>query len=381
MTLLSESTIDSTDPRAARLRVVLLCDVQDGAQDRFLAAYEQLRYQVSAVPGHITDQLCQSIEDPSRWLITSEWESAAPFLSWVDSPEHREMVKPLHGCVRDTRSLRFNVMRETSGRLAVDSGHRPLAPGETVAGVPLAPRPGPDGVIRHALTFTVKPGSEQKVAGILAGYRSPNAQVDAETRLVRTTLFMDGNRVVRSVEVVGDLVAALRHVAMQPEVRAVEEAINPHLEVARDLNDPLAARDFFMKAALPAVHHHARSAEPTGATARFAFNYPVRTGCGAAVAELLARQDEQAVADPASPLVRATVFQREDRVVRLVDLTGSPQDDPQTALGLAGPRASTVLAKLVDVPAEHPLPSADGMRHLLAACAMTQITDRVSPTA
>src|SRR4051794_27609491 len=45
----------------SRLRVVLMCDVVDGAQQRFLDAYEQLRHQVAAVPGHITDQLCQSI--------------------------------------------------------------------------------------------------------------------------------------------------------------------------------------------------------------------------------------------------------------------------------------------------------------------------------
>ena len=40
------------------------------------------------------------------------------------------------------------------------------------------------------------------------------------------SLFMRGNRVVRAVEVTGDLGNAMRHVAAQPEVRAVEEAIN-----------------------------------------------------------------------------------------------------------------------------------------------------------
>ncbi|WP_279634788.1 SchA/CurD-like domain-containing protein, partial [Streptomyces carpinensis] len=40
-----------------------------------------------------------------------------------------------------------------------------------------SPRIG-DGVIRHALTFTVKPGSEKKVADLLANYESPEARVD-----------------------------------------------------------------------------------------------------------------------------------------------------------------------------------------------------------
>ncbi|OKJ05679.1 SchA/CurD-like domain-containing protein [Kitasatospora sp. CB01950] len=377
MTLLSEPEETATGrPVAGRLRVVLMLDVHDGAQDRFLDAYELLRHQVSAVPGHVSDQLCQSIDDPSRWLITSEWDSAVPFLAWVDSADHREMVKPMHGCVRDTHSLRYTVLRETHGDRTFDSAAAPLRPGEHHPGVPAAPRPGPDGVVRHALSFAVKPGAEARAAELLAGYRSPQARVDDRTRLLRTSLFMRGNRIVRCVEVAGDLVVALRHVARQPEVRAVEEAINPYLEEDRDLDDPLSARDFFQRAALPAVHHHA--ALKSGQVQRHAYLYPVRPGCGSALAALLAGEDEHAAADPGSPLVRATVYRREDLVVRLVDLLADPAADPATALGVAGPRAAAVLGKLADIPAEHPVPSADGLRHLLAECAMTPVTDRRS---
>ncbi|MFD7732143.1 SchA/CurD-like domain-containing protein [Kitasatospora phosalacinea] len=374
MTLLSapEETTTAVRPTPGRLRVVLMLDVHDGAQDRFLEAYELLRYQVSAVPGHVSDQLCQSIDDPSRWLITSEWESAEPFLAWVDSPAHREMVKPMHGCVSDTRSLRYSVLRETHGTEATDTFTAPLRPGEHHPGVAGTPRPGPDGVVRHALSFTVQPGAEARAAELLAGYRSPQARVDDTTRLLRTSLFMRGNRIVRCVEVAGDLVAALRHVARQPEVRAVEEAINPYLEEDRDLDDPLSARDFFQRAALPAVHHHA--APKSGPVQRHAYLYPVRPGAGAALAELLSEEDERAAADPGSPLVRSTVHRHDDLVVRLVDLLGDPAADPATALGLAGPRAAAVLGKLAE-PAER---THDGLRRLLAECAMTPVTDRTS---
>ena len=395
---------DRARPTDSRLRVVLLLDVQDGEQQRFLEAYEQMRYRVSAVPGHLTDQLCQSTEDPSRWLITSEWEAAEPFLAWLDSPEHNEMVRPLSQCVRDTRSLRFTVFRETFGTQSVDS----TLPARERNGSarPAALGPGPDGIVRHALTFKVKPGSEQTVAGILAGYTSPAAQVDDTTRLLRTSLFMRGNEVVRSVEVAGDLVAALRHVAAQPEVRAVEEAINPYLEQSRDLNDPLAARDFFMRAALPAVHHHTRAAQPAGKSDdkldhkpgrksdhkpdrkpgrkqeaepdRYAFSYPARQGCGAAVAEFLARQDRIAMDDPASPLVRSTIFQRGDHVVRMVDLTESAKADP-AALGVTGPRAGAVLARLVRTAPD--LRDDDGRRAAVAGWELTPVTDRRSPEA
>ncbi|MDO0927122.1 SchA/CurD-like domain-containing protein [Streptomyces sp. TG1A-8] len=291
------------------LRVVLLVDVYDGAQQQFLEAYEQLCNQVASVPGHVSDQLCQSIENPSQWLITSEWESAPPFLTWVNSEEHVRMVEPLHSCVRDTRSLRFHIVRETGGASAAGrAGRRRLQ---------AHPRIG-DGVIRHALTFTVKPGSEDAVAEILSDYASPDARVDATTRLCRTSLFMHGNRVVRAIEVRGDLLAALRHVARQPAVRAVEEAINPYLEQDRDLNDPESARVFFTRAALPAVHHVRAEEQPEGV--RQALLYPARPDGGMRLAELLAQVDARAAEEPGGAVLRSTVFQRDDVVVRLVDV-------------------------------------------------------------
>ncbi|MER8188106.1 SchA/CurD-like domain-containing protein [Kitasatospora sp. NPDC094015] len=363
MTTLTEPVSRPQPLTTSRLRVVLFCDIMDGTQQRFLDAYEQLRHQVAAVPGHVSDQLCQSIEDPSQWLITSEWESAQPFLAWVDSEAHREMVKPLHGCVRDTRSLRYNIMRETAGDRTFDG-----------------PAPVTDGTVRHALTFTVKPGSEAKVAEILAGYRSPAARVDDHTRLLRTSLFLRGNRVVRAVEVAGDLGAALRHVAVQPEVRAVEEAVNPYLEEARDLDNPESARAFFMRAALPAVHHVAAPQQPSAQVTRYALAYPVRSGCGAAVAGLLARQDQQAVAEPGSALVAATLFQREDMVVRVVDLLAPAESVPALALGVDGPRVAGLLARLVE-PAGHDLDDAAGLAGFLGECRMDLVTDRTSKDA
>jgi heme-degrading monooxygenase HmoA len=344
----SQSVFDGS-----RLRVVLLVDVHDGAQQQFLEAYEQLCNQVASVPGHISDQLCQSIENPSQWLITSEWESAPPFLTWVNSEDHVQMVKPLHNCVRDTRSLRFHVVRETGGPSAgTEAGLRSLQ---------TSPRIG-DGVIRHALTFTVRPGTEEKVAKILADYASPEPRVDDTTRLCRTSLFMHGNRVVRAVEVRGDLLAALRHVARQPEVRAVEEAINPYLEQDRDLNDPESARVFFTRAALPAVHHVTADQEDPAAR-RHALYYPARSGCGLRLAGLLAQHDEAAADDPRSPVLRSTIFQRDDVVVRLIDVRGGVDGGDAKSLGLPDPARALELM-------EAPQPAR-----------MELVTDRRSPDA
>ncbi|MGA6152925.1 SchA/CurD-like domain-containing protein [Stenotrophomonas sp. NPDC087984] len=361
-----------------RLRVVLLVQVNSGAEQRFLRAYDQLSQQVAAVPGHISDQLCQSIENPSQWLITSEWESAPPFLAWVDSPTHREMVKPFHGCVEDTRSLRFSIMRET-----LTAGSAPVD--VTTRGVDAALRVG-DGLVRQALTFTVKPGTEDSVAKILADYASPEARVDETTRLSRTSVFMSGNRVVRAVEVKGDLTAALRFVARQPEIRAAEEALNPYLEEDRNLDDPSSAREFFARASLPVVHHMTTGgSRPAQGVHRHALLYPVKAGCGPAVASLLARQDELAVnkemaaEQSAKTLLSSTIFQRDDIVVRLVDLSAPLDRHPAMAAGVSGRRAAAVLGRLLDLGADGAvidLSVDDGLRRFLADCDMTPITDR-----
>lgn len=352
----SQSVFDGS-----RLRVVLLVDVYDGAQQQFLQAYEQLCHQVASVPGHVSDQLCQSIENPSQWLITSEWESAPPFLAWVNSEEHVRMVEPLHSCVRDTRSLRFHVVRETGG---------PAPDNDVKRRLQTSPRIG-DGMIRHALTFTVKPGSEKTVAKILADYASPEPRVDDTTRLCRTSLFMHGNRVVRAIEVRGDLLAALRHVARQPEVRAVEELINPHLEQHRDLDDPESARMFFTRAALPAVHHVTAQQEDVQAE-RHALYYPARPGEGMRLAELLARHDETAAGDPHSTVLRSTIFQRDDVVVRLIDVRGALDTaDPAPFLGLSEP---ALVAELTTFP--H-----GDLTRVLEAARMDFVTDRRSPDA
>ncbi|EFL22300.1 polyketide synthase CurD [Streptomyces himastatinicus ATCC 53653] len=356
----------------SRLRVVLLLDVRSGAEERFLRAYDELCQQVASVPGHLSDQLCQSIEDPSKWLITSEWESAPPFLAWVDSEAHREMVKPMHGCVEDTRSLRFGILRETDKRVRGTTAAR----GRLQA----APRIG-DGLVRHGLTFTVKPGSEKDVAAILADYAPMETRVDDTTRLCRTSLFMTGNRVVRAVEVKGDLVAALRHVSRQPEVRAVEAAVNPYLEEPRDLDDPDAAREFFYRAALPVVHHltavnGANGSAPAGPLRRHALCYPVREGSGTAVSRLLARQDELAMNGGTTPLVSSTIFQHEDLVVRMIDMRAPLDQDPALSVGVGGKRAAAVLSRLIERGPDRDLSHEDGLRRFLADCDMEPVTDR-----
>jgi heme-degrading monooxygenase HmoA len=377
MATLHDRPLQPSARGTSRLRVLFLMDVLDGHQERFLAAYEQIRHQVAGVPGHISDQLCQSLGNSSQWLITSEWESSEPFLAWVDSPAHRELMAPMSACLRSRSSLRYVITRETPDPLTADGAASQGRPAPAVDAPRTDPLPAPPlasgGIVRHGLTFTVKPGSEPAVAEILANYTPPQARVDATTRLCRTSLFMRGNRVVRAVEVTGDLGNAMRHVAAQPEVRAVEEAINPYLEEARDFSDPTSARAFFARAALPAVRHVQAISGPAGEVTRWGFLYPVRPGCGARAMRLFAGLDQAAAGDPDQPLAGSTLFMRDDLLVRVVDLRGAGRD--KSADPAMGAKPSE-LSLLLDPGQEWDLTIKDGVRDFLSSCAMDLIANR-----
>jgi heme-degrading monooxygenase HmoA len=95
-------------------RVVFVITVKPGMQKDFLAAYEAIRHDVAnGVPGHIVDQVCQSPEDPDKWLITSEWEHLDDFMAWEATQEHRDLAKPLRDCMAEARSFKYVVREET----------------------------------------------------------------------------------------------------------------------------------------------------------------------------------------------------------------------------------------------------------------------------
>jgi hypothetical protein len=117
---------------------------------------------------------------------------------------------------------------------------------------------------RYALMFTIKPGSEEEVARILSSYPRPSVDVDDDgTRLLSTSVFLHGNTVVRVMDIEGSLEKVMGHLARQPEIRAVEEQLNPHLEVERDMTSREGAKAFFERAMMRRVTH--RVAAPADA--------------------------------------------------------------------------------------------------------------------
>ena len=67
-----------------------------------------------------------------------------------------------------------------------------------------------------------------------------------------------------------------------------------------------------------------------------------------ALAQLLAGHDEEAADDPGSAIHSSTIFQRDDIVVRLLEVTGPLDARPALALGVEGSGRAQALARLLD---------------------------------
>jgi len=210
-------------------------------------------------------------------------------------------------------------------------------------------------VERHALTFAVRPGTEPEVQQILSGYPRPRTEIGDGSRLLGTTVFLWGARVIRMMDVEGPLPLVMRHLAAQPAIRATEEALNPLLAEPRDLSDPGAAAAFFQRAMMRKIVHEITDPDllaPSAgsATRRLALAYPLRPGTGDAAARLLSgglplagRAEERTV------LASTTVFQQGDLLVRAVEYVGDAEDARASlAEALAGTAAAARLTELFE---------------------------------
>ncbi len=170
---------------------------------------------------------------------------------------------------------------------------------------------------RYALTFPVRAGSEAAVAEILGGYSGPppGRPQAARPLLDRTSVFMAGPTVVRVVDITCAPHEAIRHLASQPQIRAVEERLRPYLVEDRDLSDEDSRRRFLSTAVMRVVAQHGG---PTDHAARTAVLYQAAPGAGPDVARMLAERDRDAARG-------ATVFRRRDLIVHLVE---GPADVP-----------------------------------------------------
>jgi hypothetical protein len=231
---------------------------------------------------------------------------------------------------------------------------------------------------RYAITFAIRPGSEAAVAAVLGDYARPPTEVDADTRLLRTTVFLRGTTVVRVVDVEGFIGTVMAHLARQPEVQEVERLLNPHLVEPRDLDDADAARAFFARSMMQVLTQRSAPGAASRVGSRHALVYPVLPGRGPEVDAIVqAGGDPPAAARAASPLLGTTVFRKDDLVVRMFEIDGSlegasDQLTRATPLLQAGRALQHLLAGTTDLTTEA------GLRAFLVEQSMTVVTDRVA---
>lgn len=236
---------------------------------------------------------------------------------------------------------------------------------------------------RHALTFTVRPGTEQEARRILADYPRPDTEIDGDARLLGTSVFFWENRVLRVMDVEGPLPLVMRHLSTQPAIRQTEAALNPLLTQRRDLDDPSGAREFFARAMMTRIAHLVtdRDSLPPGGgpRTRVALRYPVRPGGGDDVAKLLAGEGALLGNATTTALASASVFRHEDFVVLVADLVGDLDhtgDHAEDHLGrtVSGAPAAAGLSELLEPGWELTTPA--GFQRLFAEQRLVLVTHR-----
>lgn len=240
---------------------------------------------------------------------------------------------------------------------------------------------------RYLLSFPIQPGARAQVQEILASYGRPNPGQAAgggqRPLLQRTSVFLTEARVLRVMDVAGELADVLRYLAAQPQIRAVEEKLNAYLTEPRDLDDPDGLRAFIRGAALyPVIQRvtpqQQRARVPDGQRGqRCALLYPLRPGCGGRAAEILQAAPALPVNATATPATLAAtgVYRNGDVLVRLFEVDGSIPAALDHLADVASRAPSTAeFAALVDSAKD--LTSRDGFRAFLDECSMSLVTDR-----
>jgi heme-degrading monooxygenase HmoA len=76
-------------------RVMVFAKIKPGEEEKFEEAYKEVTAKVKGTPGHINDELLRDDEDPSAYILLSEWESKEAFLGWEDAPIHMGTTTPM----------------------------------------------------------------------------------------------------------------------------------------------------------------------------------------------------------------------------------------------------------------------------------------------
>lgn len=98
----------------AHIRFVVTVRLKPGTEEDFVAAYQAMHERVErGIAGHVSHQLCRSLDDPQDWIITSEFESRQTWRAWDESSEHRALIAPFRQFFERGASTAYEVRVES----------------------------------------------------------------------------------------------------------------------------------------------------------------------------------------------------------------------------------------------------------------------------
>jgi heme-degrading monooxygenase HmoA len=81
--------------------------VRAGSEAEFEAAWREVAAATSKAPGNVRQALLRSREDPSTFIITSDWETPEAFGAFERSPDQDDLTAPLRE-LRESASMRVD---------------------------------------------------------------------------------------------------------------------------------------------------------------------------------------------------------------------------------------------------------------------------------
>lgn len=122
-----------------------------------------------------------------------------------------------------------------------------------------------------AITYRVKPGHEDEIAEIFAGFVRVDTPVMRDARgeqagrLLGTAVFIKDDVMVRVIHYEGDFGVVATHMARQRGVHLIEEKLAPYLASQRDTSTPEAFGAYFRDAAMRCVSQLSLDTHPADA--------------------------------------------------------------------------------------------------------------------
>ncbi|MDQ0762619.1 SchA/CurD-like domain-containing protein [Streptomyces canus] len=110
-----------------------------------------------------------------------------------------------------------------------------------------------------AITYDVKPGNEEEITEIFAGFQRVDTPVLRDEdgnevgRLLGTGVFIKDATLVRFIHYEGDFAAVGRHMGTQPGVHQLEEKLQPFLATPRDTSTPEKFKAHFINSLMRCV--------------------------------------------------------------------------------------------------------------------------------